>query len=49
MRKGGGCGFGVVRGLSNAGYGGVSECPPPPPPHCSYSASTFQIRLIHNG
>lgn len=39
-------GFGVVRGLSVAGYGGVSECSPPR--HCSYSASTFQIYLIHN-
>lgn len=47
---GGGRQFGVARGLSVAGLGGsgggLSECPPP---HCSYSASTFQISLIHNG
>lgn len=41
-RERGGWGSGVVRGLSVAGSGGVSESPPPPP-HCSYSASTFQI------
>lgn len=42
----GGRGFEVVRGLSIAGFGGVSECSPPH--HCSYSASTFQTYIFHN-